>query len=547
MPSNAYLLAQMSERMREGRYRESAESFAGLLKEGVNTRQLGLDAITAASPFLNVPAHTMVTRTGEIRAVNYDHTVLAFWRSYRMATRLPKEYRNLSLLQAMWYLPQGLDIWSQILCEFPGHYANEQEKCPTINLRGPKQHFEEQPPLTDGTWEERLQVLLSSIVHGDRAMAFRAFLGLADEAATDEGKRKELESNILFAGITDLPGPRVMSIHIVNSAHKGIRARAMVELANTLGWERAYPVYLIVIPDLATHPHFQDIFETGWLQLMGTFGPQYLEKRHSLTQPMSVRETERYIDLMLHGTPDELFRGVTELIKQEKSLFALNDAAVIAAARLQARVETPGIRAGFTNTDHAFDYANVVGYWLRNYDHPHQVKAPYYTAHFVNDVSRFLKQRGQDASTAMPSQPEEHAARADRLSLGECLAELGLACDVQDAPYAHAVLESYLGRTRERRKLIDTLTLATAKWEGDPHMPRAASSHHEEFLHSALPLSMKDDLFRSWVRFVARSHKRSYEFTCLDLYEREFVKERVPSGVPVPPPVISPPGVSARP
>jgi hypothetical protein len=49
-------------------------------------------------------------------------------------------------------------------------------------------------------------------------------------------------------------------------------------------------------------------------------------------------------------------------------------------------------------------------------------------------------------------------------------------------------------------------------------------SHHEEFLHSTLPRPLRDDFFRSWVRFVSRWHKRSYEFNCFDLYERTLLQ-----------------------
>src|SRR6266853_871939 len=37
----------------------------------------------------------------------------------------------LPTVQAMWYVPQGLNIWEQIICEFPGHYARDAEKCNT--------------------------------------------------------------------------------------------------------------------------------------------------------------------------------------------------------------------------------------------------------------------------------------------------------------------------------------------------------------------------------------------------------------------------------
>ncbi|MFN0096971.1 MAG: hypothetical protein ACKVVT_19605 [Dehalococcoidia bacterium] len=515
-------LARMSEMMREGRYEEATRDFVGLLKDGVNAKAMGLEAITAASPFLNVPAHTMVTKTGETRPVNYDHTVLGFWRAQRMSKMMPKGYQSLPATQAMWYLPQGIDIWSQILCEFPGHYSKEQEKCPTITLKGPRQHFEEHPPYTEGTWDERLALMVESIMHGDRVMAFRAFLGLADDAAIDEIKRRELEAAVIFTGIIDLPGPRTYHIHIVNSAHKAIRARAMVDLANALGWENAYPIYLIVIPDLASNPRFHDIYETAHIQLIGAFGQGYYDRRHAQTKPMSVREAEEFITLMTHGAPDEVIAGVTKLLKDEKSLIALNDVCIIAAARMQAKLENPSIRTGFTNTDHCFDYTNVVGYWLRTYDHPQALKMPYYTALFVNDTARFLKKASRDANAEFQSQPEEHMDRAAKLTQDEALKELLAACDAQDGAYATALLETYMSRTRDRKKLIDTLVFENGKWEGDPHLPRNAMSHHEEYLHSTLPLSMRDDLFRSWTRFVSRWHKRSMEFNCLRLYEDEF-------------------------
>ena len=55
----------------------------------------------------------------------------------------------------MWYVPQGLNIWEQIICEFPGHYARDAEKCndkapgadPQVNrFDGPAWR----PPTADG-------------------------------------------------------------------------------------------------------------------------------------------------------------------------------------------------------------------------------------------------------------------------------------------------------------------------------------------------------------------------------------------------------------
>ena len=416
-----------------------------------------------------------------------------------------------------------MDIWSQILCEFPGHYAREQEKCPTIDLQGPRQHFEEYPPFTEGSFEERLALMVESIIHGDREMAFRSFIGLTDEAANDEEKRRTIESNVLFTGIIDLPGPRPHAVHIVNSAHKAIRARAMVDPANTFGWSQSYPLFLIVLPDLASNPRFHDVFETANIRLNGAFGREYHDRRHTNQDGLNLREAEAFIAAMLHGSPDEVLGHVTSLLDEGKALTALNDVCIIAAARLQSTIEHPSLRAGFTNSDHCFDHTNVVGYWLRKYDHHQQMKAPYFTALFVNDTARFLGGLKPDLKTRFSSQPEEHMQRVERLSLDETLTTLAQACDEQDAPFAAALVDSYMGRTRDRTKLIQTLMFESAKFEGDPHMPRNAMSHYEEFHNSTFPAAFRDDIFRSWTRFVSRWHKRSYDYNCLRVYESELM------------------------
>ena len=36
---------------------------------------------------------------------------------------MPEKYRLLPLLQSVWYIGAGLDIWNQLLCKYPGRYA----------------------------------------------------------------------------------------------------------------------------------------------------------------------------------------------------------------------------------------------------------------------------------------------------------------------------------------------------------------------------------------------------------------------------------------
>jgi hypothetical protein len=44
-------------------------------------------------------------------------------------------------------------------------------------------------------------------------------------------------------------------------------------------------------------------------------------------------------------------------------------------------------------------------------------------------------------------------------------------------------------------------------------------SHHEEYLHSSLPLPMRDDLISSWTRYLSHCRRRSDNFECVRVYE----------------------------
>src|SRR5262245_7260117 len=82
-----------------------------------------LGVVTAAeAPFVQVPSHINV-RDGQITLVNNDHTILGLRTSAGLTPFLPEAYRLLPLLQSVWYIPAGLDIWNQLLGRYPGRYA----------------------------------------------------------------------------------------------------------------------------------------------------------------------------------------------------------------------------------------------------------------------------------------------------------------------------------------------------------------------------------------------------------------------------------------
>jgi hypothetical protein len=79
----------------------------------------------------------MVAENGEYSNVNYDHCVLGLRASRRLLPYLPSGHRQLAMAQAVWYMPQGLDVWDQLLCEFPGHYARDDKKNVACALAAP--------------------------------------------------------------------------------------------------------------------------------------------------------------------------------------------------------------------------------------------------------------------------------------------------------------------------------------------------------------------------------------------------------------------------
>ena len=87
------------------------------------------EAIAAAAPYVQVPSHLMRLPSGEMRGVNYDHTILGWRGAISLMRELGDNRGVLPSVQARWYVPQGLNVWEQVICEFPGHYARDGEQC----------------------------------------------------------------------------------------------------------------------------------------------------------------------------------------------------------------------------------------------------------------------------------------------------------------------------------------------------------------------------------------------------------------------------------
>src|SRR4051794_33148145 len=68
--------------------------------------------LEAEAPYIQVPNHINV-KNGDVALTNNDHTIFGLRTSLQLMDYLPREYRLLPLMQSIWYIPAGLDIWNQ--------------------------------------------------------------------------------------------------------------------------------------------------------------------------------------------------------------------------------------------------------------------------------------------------------------------------------------------------------------------------------------------------------------------------------------------------
>ena len=528
MTNAATSLEALREHIVTANYPAATDAFCTLVKEGHPLPSLVKEAVDATAPFVQAPSHMMPKPDGTMRGVNYDHTVLGWRASLRLMPALPEPATMLPVAQAIWYVPQGLDVWSQVQCDFPGHYARDQERCddrdhlppydPPVSFDGPawhtpRVHFEDHPPLLDGPPEERLMRMQYAIMNGERVESYRLFLGLAE----DPVMRTKLKDAVLMAGITDLQQTIIQRGGYQNIGHKALRARALVDVADMIGWENSHGLFYTVVPDLGCTPRFYDLW-----YLTSTMLPQEFRNWQELKQvnqsPLTEPEIDETVDVICWGKPEQVTAQITKLLRRGRALLAIADTIVIAFMRNELDVMAHPV--SFFTPGHAFDYCNVVNFWLRNFDNPHQAKALYFEALFVNDVIRANMLFPRDPAAEIEP-PALHRPAMATKSTDDLLPELEDACTVQDCSRAIAALDEYLSRTDERANLIATLSYAASKVQNDPHVERLCVSSIEEYRHNST--SRKDDILRGWTKYLSRGIRRSREMGCFEMYRRHFV------------------------
>ena len=226
-----------------------------------------LSVVTAAeAPFVQVPNHINV-KDGQVVLVNNDHTILGLRTSADLAPYLPEQYRLLPMLQSVWYIPAGLDIWNQLLGKYPGRYATMKGMNVPPPDYGPVVWNQDVAPLREGgTLDERLNAHMLATMGGQVERSYGMFLDLA----ADETARERLRDQLLFLGLIDVQDT-IVGRKARNTGHKALRARAIVGLADYVGWERAHGVFYTGVPDMAVGPLYYSLYDYICVQLTNAF------------------------------------------------------------------------------------------------------------------------------------------------------------------------------------------------------------------------------------------------------------------------------------
>ena len=485
----------------------TADLFYGMVaREGRSLRE-AMGTVTAAeAPFVQVPSHINV-RDGSITLINNDHTILGLRTSVSLAPFLPERYRMLSFLQSVWYIPAGLDIWNQLLGRYPGRYATMKGMNVPPPSYGPVVwHLEGEPIHEEGTVDERLHSHMIATMSGDVRRSYGLFLGLAE----DPEARARLRDHLLFLGLIDVQDT-VAGRKARNTGHKALRARAVTDLADFIGWDRAQGVYYIGVPDMAVGPLYYSVYDAACVVVseLPDTGKKFEETNKT---PLSPAQVEEFVQLLMTADAETVWKTLGDHLRNGISLTSLGDTIQVGAAELILRTT---VGRNFTNGQHPFDYCNVANYWLRTAKSPYKARILYLMANFVNDVAR--------ADKLVTSLIERECAGFDGAGRTpqQLLEDLDSAILAFDAPKTTAIANAYLASGADLAAYQAAVAVTACKFQDDPHNQKITHSSFEEHAHNGTHL--KDRLLLASARLLAGWPKMPGERECYARFTKDWM------------------------
>ena len=261
------------------------------------------------------------------------------------------------MLQSVWYIPAGLDIWNQLLGKYPGRYATMKGMNVPPPTMGPVVWNEDQEPIVEaGTIDERLHSHMVATMSGDvrRSMGCSLVWPPRNRAA-ETARSDAVPWSDRPAGHRDGPqGPQ--------HRPQGLRARAVVDLAGYIGWERAHGVFYTGVPDMAVGPLYYSLYDAACVDGDRGISRRRQDLEADQSDTADAQQVEDMVRLLMEADAQTVWDQITTHLRNGKSLRSLGDAIQLGAAELVLRTTVP---RKFTEGQHPFDYCNTANYWFR--------------------------------------------------------------------------------------------------------------------------------------------------------------------------------------
>ncbi len=518
------LVEQMKESIPQRRFVATTEAFCELLTRGYPLRGAVKDVLDAGAPYTHLPYHVSI-QNGRPYKISNDHCLLDTRAALYLVRYMPPETHLLPVVQSVWYWPQGLDVWGQTkLAGWSGDTtdtilglidvlkAKGTPRYPTPEdwqIYPPSQRYyvSEIVPVSNGSVEERLEAFRTAVMLCEPDEAYGLFMGLTQE----QGIQKRLESELLYAALTDVQ-ERIRQGHLKTLQHTTLRARALIDLADYIGWDQAESVFQAAIPDIAMGPRYYALHDHVATLCEEEFGDTLGELKAGNRTPLTRQEANEVI-MTICGTDSWAVSGlITRLLKEGKAIQSIADAITLAAARVVTLAEQNGSNPIIWV--HSVDYCNVVNAWLRRYEHPYQPQGLYLMAlvtHYA--VPAFPKPAFTDRVDLLI----DRSRMPSHLAPDDLVRQLSVSIENLDVPASLQYADAYLQSGAEARSLMGALALAASKTQDNPHHHKIVCTALEEYELSSSP--QKDELLLMAAAYLSAARSMR---DCYQLYTRYF-------------------------
>jgi hypothetical protein len=481
------LYERLEDRILDRDQRGASAVFYDLVRAERPLTEMLRETVRIHAPYTHVPYHQRIDN-GVVRFVNNDHCLLSARISLHLGKLLGSELELLPMAQTIWYVPTGLDPWSQLIGKAPGHYSRwrleRQDRSDWPDMEPPQVHWGDQEPLhLEGSIDERLNEWLTLVQRGEVLPAYRVFLGLLE----GEGHRDRVLAQLVFAGLIDVQD-RMLFNRSYTTGHKSYRARATVELGEAVGWDHAHPIVYAGVPDIAVGPRWYSNYEmageVAW-QLLAEEDerqrssiaptPEFVVERRLLSNadPLSTAEETMLIQALTRAPEPVYIESISALLLAGKHPRHIVDVMQVAAAKVVLETGDP---KNFSMAQHCYEYTNTLGWFFDRFDHPHRLKLLYVAGSFINQAATWVRNTPGNGEVEIKA-PREAAGLPQHAMLDR-LDDAMVRRDPRDST---AWVRAYLDAGYDSTPLVRTLGLGAAKQGNDPHNQELGLCFLEDF------------------------------------------------------------------